>query len=121
MNAGPCDMEDWGESDPQDPQPEHEVTIAVVGKYIDHRDAYKSIYELLDHAGIAFSSRVIIKRFEAEELALGCGGAPGGGSTAFWCPAALEYAGSKGKSRRCVTRGRCKFRILESVWECKWR
>ena len=28
--------------------PRHEVTIAVVGKYIEHRDAYKSIYESLD-------------------------------------------------------------------------
>ena len=32
--------------------PQHEVTIAVVGKYAKHRDAYKSIYEALDHAGI---------------------------------------------------------------------
>ena len=36
--------------------PTHEVTIAVVGKYIKHRDAYKSIYEALDHAGIAHRS-----------------------------------------------------------------
>jgi CTP synthase len=48
--------------------PEHEVTIAVVGKYIQHKDAYKSIYEALDHAGIAHSARVIVKRVEAEEL-----------------------------------------------------
>ncbi len=48
--------------------PEHEVTIAVVGKYMQHKDAYKSIYESLDHAGIAHSSRVLVKRIEAEEL-----------------------------------------------------
>ena len=30
-----------------------EVRIAVVGKYMKHRDAYKSVYESLDHAGIA--------------------------------------------------------------------
>jgi CTP synthase len=48
--------------------PEHEVTIAVVGKYIDHRDAYKSIYEALDHAGFAHATRVLVKRIEAEEL-----------------------------------------------------
>ncbi|HVS19818.1 MAG TPA: CTP synthase, partial [Planctomycetota bacterium] len=39
-----------------------------VGKYIDHRDAYKSIYESLDHAGFAHSARVLVKRIEAEEL-----------------------------------------------------
>ena len=48
--------------------PQQEVTIAVVGKYIDHRDAYKSIYEALDHAGFAHSARVLVKRIEAEEL-----------------------------------------------------
>jgi CTP synthase len=32
--------------------PQSEVTIAVVGKYAKHKDAYKSIYESLDHAGI---------------------------------------------------------------------
>lgn len=68
LPAGPCDMDDWEELIRKIRNPEHEVTIAVVGKYIDHRDAYKSIYEALDHAGIAHSSRVIIKRIEAEEL-----------------------------------------------------
>ena len=33
--------------------PATEVTIAVVGKYMKHRDAYKSVYESLDHAGIS--------------------------------------------------------------------
>ena len=48
--------------------PERDVTIAVVGKYIDHFDAYKSIYESLDHAGFEHSARVMIKRVEAEEV-----------------------------------------------------
>lgn len=68
LTAGPCDMEDWEELVRRIRNPEHDVTIAVVGKYIEHRDAYKSIYEALDHAGLAHRSRVIIKRIEAEEL-----------------------------------------------------
>lgn len=44
------------------------VKIAVVGKYISLRDAYKSIYEALSHAGIANSVKVDIKMIEAEEL-----------------------------------------------------
>ena len=48
--------------------PDREVTIAVVGKYIKHRDAYKSVYESLDHAGIANNARVIVRRIEAEEV-----------------------------------------------------
>jgi CTP synthase len=68
LQAGPLDMEDWRGLIHRLRHPDHEVTIAVVGKYIEHRDAYKSIYESLDHAGIANSTRVIIKRIEAEEL-----------------------------------------------------
>jgi CTP synthase len=68
LKAGPSDMDDWEELVRRIRNPEHEVTIAVVGKYIEHRDAYKSIYEALDHAGLAHSARVIVKRLEAEEL-----------------------------------------------------
>ncbi len=68
LNAGPLDMSDWRDLMHRMRHPDHEVTIAVVGKYIEHRDAYKSIYESLDHAGTANSARVIIKRIEAEEL-----------------------------------------------------
>ena len=45
-----------------------EVKIAVVGKYISLRDAYKSIYEALSHGGIANSVQVKIHPIEAEEL-----------------------------------------------------
>lgn len=68
LTAGPCDMEDWEEIVRRVRSPDHEVTIAVVGKYIEHRDAYKSIYEAIDHAGLAHNSRVIVKRIEAEDI-----------------------------------------------------
>ncbi len=44
------------------------VEIAVVGKYIGLRDAYKSIYEALSHGGIANSVKVKIRAIEAEDL-----------------------------------------------------
>ncbi len=44
------------------------VTVAVVGKYIALRDAYKSIYEALSHGGIANHVKVQIRPIEAEEL-----------------------------------------------------
>jgi len=68
LKAGPIDMSQWRELLHKVRNPQHEVTIAVVGKYMQHRDAYKSIYESLDHAGIAHGARVIVKRIEAEEL-----------------------------------------------------
>ena len=48
--------------------PKYSVTVAVVGKYIELPDAYKSIYEALKHGGIANNSEVIIKRVSAEKL-----------------------------------------------------
>ncbi len=48
--------------------PKQTVKIAVVGKYIQLQDAYKSIYEALIHGGIANDTGVIIKRVSAERL-----------------------------------------------------
>lgn len=68
MEAGQLELEDYRELIHRIRNPRHEITIAVVGKYIEHRDAYKSIYESLDHAGFQHSTRIIAKRVEAEDL-----------------------------------------------------
>ena len=68
LSAGTLDMSDWRAMLQRMRTPEHEVTIGVVGKYIEHMDAYKSIYEALGHAGTANQAKVLIKRIEAEEL-----------------------------------------------------
>ena len=49
-------------------QPKRECTIALVGKYISIRDAYKSVHEALQHAGMANDARVKVVPIEAEEL-----------------------------------------------------
>ena len=49
-------------------QPKKECTIALVGKYIAIRDAYKSVHEALHHAGMAHNCRVKVLCVEAEEL-----------------------------------------------------
>ncbi|MGD9722288.1 MAG: CTP synthase [Pirellulales bacterium] len=48
--------------------PEHEIAIALVGKYAEHRDAYKSVYEALDHAGIAHRAQIRIQRIQSESI-----------------------------------------------------
>ncbi len=48
--------------------PETEVTIALVGKYAKHKDAYKSVYEALDHAGVANSAQVRVLRIQSEDV-----------------------------------------------------
>jgi len=68
LKAHPLDLSDWNHLVDRIMHPRHEVRIAVVGKYMKHRDAYKSVYESLDHAGFANHTRVLVVRVEAEEL-----------------------------------------------------
>ena len=51
--------------------PKHLIKIAVVGKYTELQDAYKSIYESLKHGGIANDTGVVIKRINSEKLETG--------------------------------------------------
>jgi len=48
--------------------PEHEISIALVGKYAEHRDAYKSIYEALDHGGITHKTQVRVQPIKSEDI-----------------------------------------------------
>ena len=122
LKTGPLDIADWRELVDRMRNPDHEVTIAVVGKYMKHRDAYKSVYESLDHAGIAHRARVRVRRVEAEELERPRGrGGPVAGSTACWSPAASACGGSRGRSRRSATRGRAASRSSASAWACSAR
>jgi len=45
-----------------------EVTIAVVGKYVSHQDAYKSLHEALEHSGLYCNSTVNIKYVDSEDI-----------------------------------------------------
>ncbi len=68
LSAGKLDMDDWRDLLHKLRNPDHELGIAVVGKYAEHRDAYKSIYEALDHAGIAHRAQIRIQRIQSEEV-----------------------------------------------------
>ncbi|HWI23861.1 MAG TPA: CTP synthase [Lysobacter sp.] len=48
--------------------PVDEVTIAVVGKYVDHQDAYKSLAEALKHGGLRQRTRVRLKWLESSDV-----------------------------------------------------
>lgn len=61
----------WAEIVDKIENSDKEVTIAVVGKYMMLKDAYKSINEALVHGGIANSTRVKIKWVDAETLESG--------------------------------------------------
>ncbi|MDR2756470.1 MAG: CTP synthase [Planctomycetaceae bacterium] len=66
----PPDLTAWFDILDRLRHPLHEVTIAVVGKYAKHKDAYKSIYESLDHAGIKNRVNVRVRGIPSDELDL---------------------------------------------------
>jgi CTP synthase len=68
LPAGEPELDDWRDLLHRLRNPEHEINIAVVGKYAEHRDAYKSIYEALDHAGIAHRAQVCIQRIHSQAV-----------------------------------------------------
>jgi len=68
LKGGELDLDHWRELLHRLRNPDHETSIAVVGKYVEHRDAYKSIYEALDHAGIANRAQVCIQRVHSEAI-----------------------------------------------------
>ncbi len=66
--VGPADLHEWQAVVDAVEHPVDEVTIAVVGKYVDHQDAYKSIGEALRHGGLRQRTRVRLKWLESEQV-----------------------------------------------------
>ena len=62
------DLSDWARVVDRYMNPPEEVKIALVGKYVQHKDAYLSVVEALHHGGIANNVRVNIVSVEAEEV-----------------------------------------------------
>jgi CTP synthase len=68
LDAGERDMSRWLELLDCIRNPEGEVHIAVVGKYVQLEDAYKSLREALMHGGLAHKQRTVVEWVEAEEI-----------------------------------------------------
>ena len=69
MSESPTpDLTDWENFVDRIVNPAYSVDIAVVGKYIELQDAYKSIYESLTHAGASNNTRVNVIRVDAEAV-----------------------------------------------------
>ena len=62
------DLANWRQFVQRVVNPKKRVKIAVVGKYIDLQDAYKSIYESLTHAAASEDCRIDLKRIDADSL-----------------------------------------------------
>ncbi len=81
--------------------PTHDIRIAVVGKYIELQDAYKSIYESLTHAGAAHDTRVTIDRIDAEAIEKEGAAAYLNGVDGILIPGGFGDRGTEGKILTC--------------------
>lgn len=68
LQAGPQDMVEWHEIVRRHLNPSRAVEIALVGKYVALHDAYLSVVEALNHAGIANDARVNIRWVDSEDI-----------------------------------------------------
>src|SRR5439155_1568172 len=66
--AKPAELKVWKKLVEALEHPQHEITIAMVGKYVDLTDSYKSLNEALVHAGIHARSRVTVRYVDSETI-----------------------------------------------------
>jgi CTP synthase len=74
IDAPPPNLTNWRKFVERVVSPKKRIKIAVVGKYIDLQDAYKSIYESLTHAGASEDCGIQLELIDAEKLEGGVDG-----------------------------------------------
>jgi len=68
LQAGTADLSRWIEVVDRLSNTRHEVTVAMVGKYVEHSDAYKSLTEAMTHGGLRHRIKVNIRTVESEKV-----------------------------------------------------
>ena len=68
LDVKPADLSMWTKLIYALEHPKHEVTIGMVGKYVDLTESYKSLTEALRHAGIHTECKVNIEYLDSEEI-----------------------------------------------------
>ena len=68
LNTPPANLARWDELVHETEHPQREARIAMVGKYVDLSDSYKSLNEAIRHAGMKNHARVNIEYLDSETL-----------------------------------------------------
>jgi len=96
LDVPAADLSEWKAVVDSITHPHDTVTIAIVGKYVGHSDAYKSLSEALTHAGIKTGNTVKIKYVDSEIIEQD-GVAPLNGVDAILVPGGFGERGVEGK------------------------
>jgi CTP synthase len=62
------DLREWDRMVQRITHPEHEITLALVGKYVGLKESYKSLTEAVVHGGIRSGTRAVIRWVDAEDI-----------------------------------------------------
>ena len=68
LDCANADLKEWSDFVSRLGRPNHSVDIAMVGKYMDLTESYKSLSEALIHAGVHTQTKVNIHYFDSEEI-----------------------------------------------------
>ncbi|HRD55886.1 MAG TPA: CTP synthase [Parachlamydiaceae bacterium] len=68
LNDKPIKLDEWEKIVHTIKNPKGTIKCGFVGKYVQHQDAYKSVYEALEHAAIDAGYNIEIERFEADKI-----------------------------------------------------
>ena len=68
LDARPADLAAWQRTVDAVVHPKDEITVAICGKYVEHKDAYKSLGEALRHGGIKQQTRVNLEWIDSEQI-----------------------------------------------------
>ncbi|MEZ5540920.1 MAG: CTP synthase [Pseudomonadota bacterium] len=96
IECAPADLAEWQQVVRGIEQVDQEVTIAMVGKYVDLTESYKSLSEALVHAGIHTRSKVKIRYVDSESIELNGTGILAG-AAAILVPGGFGERGVEGK------------------------
>ncbi|GAB0056332.1 CTP synthase [Candidatus Magnetaquicoccaceae bacterium FCR-1] len=92
-------MDDWEVVLEKIVNPSHKTTIGIVGKYVELKDAYKSLVEALTHGGIANDCRVSLRWVNADEISQDDPSAQLSGLDGILVPGGFGERGAEGKIR----------------------
>ena len=68
LDCATADLKEWNDFVSRLGRPSHSVDIAMVGKYMDLTESYKSLSEALIHAGVHTQTKVNIHYFDSEDI-----------------------------------------------------
>ena len=99
LEVGQADLSEWRHTVEAVERPQDTVTVAIVGKYVEHKDAYKSLGEALRHGGIKQSTRVNIEWLDAQRVEAEGAAAVLANADAILVPGGFGKRGFEGKVR----------------------